>query len=690
MGLRKPSSRLPIPSFLAGYLLSSGVSPLNAATALSPRPAPIPRHDYLPQLDAVRGIACLMVLVAHLKAVRGLQWLDDRLGTIGVGLFFAMSGFLITRILIGDKQSGRGLNAFYNRRAARIFPIYFLMLFVLWLIWPGKELGWAATFTFNLHYLTGVREYFHVDAGPSPIPPVAHFWSLCVEEHFYWFWPALVWLLPTRWYRWLPLLCIAATPLTTYLLSCDLEARSFQTASIEGLISRMTPTQLVALSFGAILAVYERQLFTRSFRLCRVRISLLLLVGLLSLLLGFGGWSMVTSWVSQGTPRLICEPTLLHLGCGGMLALGMCCPWLKWARGLTAVGRISYGLYLFHLPIYAALGLAQSGTGLPRWRGAAAIIATFVLGAVTFHLIEAPILAWVRRTPQRLCVRFGRHSLSIGSALTLGFAITVAWQMVHWVRDHPGVPWEYRYKAVTDDSGIIGFYWMGVYHDLGPTGFRRSTDFPAKTPGVPRVAVVGDSFAFGQCVENDQVLASVAEKLVRERGIALEVLNLGKCGSQAEDVLQTIRGTALPLECQVIVYAACVDDFLPSGEPAAGHTMAEFRTDHAYARRFCDTIRSMQASCRANGAILRVIPFTQDTNDDETIATVRLIQALCKEEGVALIDIESYLSENAHRHFKFNRFDTHPNAECHRLYGAMIALELLSIHARGGLASPTR
>src|SRR5262249_5652928 len=201
---------------------------------------------------------------------------------------------------------------------------------------------------------------------------------------------------------------------------------------------------------------------------------------------------------------------------------------------------------------------------------------------------------------------------------------------------------------------------------------------------------VGDSFAFGQCVENDQVLASIAEKLVRERGIALEVLNLAKCGSQAEDVLQTIRDTALPLECQVIVYAACVDDFLPSGEPAAGHTLEEYRTDPIYARRFRDAIRAMQASCRASGAILRIIPFTQDTNDDETIATVRLIQALCKEEGVALIDIESYLRENAHRHFKFNRFDTHPNAECHRLYGAMIAQELLTIHARGGLASPAR
>src|SRR5947209_6092259 len=92
----------------------------STAPGARPRPPEAPgRRGYLPQLDAVRGIACLMVLGAHLKAVRGLHWVDDRIGTAGVGLFFAMSGFLITRILIADKRSGHGLNAFYNRRAAR-------------------------------------------------------------------------------------------------------------------------------------------------------------------------------------------------------------------------------------------------------------------------------------------------------------------------------------------------------------------------------------------------------------------------------------------------------------------------------------------------------------------------------------------------------------------------------------------
>src|SRR5262245_22154898 len=268
----------------------TSVEPFGPAAALCCQPEAMPgRQSYLPHLDAVRGIACLMVLVAHLKALPGLHWLDDKVGTAGVGLFFAMSGFLITRILISDKAAGRGLNAFYNRRAARIFPVYFLVLFVLWLVWPGRELGWAASFTFNLHYITGTRQYFHVDAGETEIPPVAHFWSLCVEEHYYWFWPALVWLLPARLYRWLPPLCVAATPLATYLLLDMFRARGFQDGSLEGLVWRMTATQLVALSYGALVAIYERPLLARCLRVFRTDVPPLIFVGALSLLFSAGG-----------------------------------------------------------------------------------------------------------------------------------------------------------------------------------------------------------------------------------------------------------------------------------------------------------------------------------------------------------------------------------------------------------------
>src|SRR5689334_12095895 len=113
---------------------------------------------HLPQLDALRGVACLLVLFAHLQAVSILRWMPEILGVAGVGIFFALSGFLITRILVADRAAGRGLSAFYSRRVARIFPIYYLTLAILAVCWPGQELTWAASFTFNFQFLASSRE----------------------------------------------------------------------------------------------------------------------------------------------------------------------------------------------------------------------------------------------------------------------------------------------------------------------------------------------------------------------------------------------------------------------------------------------------------------------------------------------------------------------------------------------------
>ncbi len=638
-------------------------------------------QGYLPQLDAVRGLACLMVLVAHMKAVRGLHWLDDRIGTAGVGLFFALSGFLITRILIADKSSGRGLNAFYNRRAARIFPIYFLMLLVLWFVWPGKEIGWASTFTFNLHYLTGVREYFHIDAGTESIPPVAHVWSLCVEEHYYWLWPALVWLLPARIYRWLPLLCIAATPAVTYFVLCQLRARGFQQDTIEGLISRLTLTQVVAVSFGSCVAIFERSL-ARPVRLSHVVSSRLLILGVSSLLISVASWLAISAWVTKATDRMLWEPTLLHLGCGGLLALGLCCPRLGRIRALNGIGRISYGLYLFHLPIYAALGLAQSVTAVPHWRGAAALLATFAFAAASFRLIEAPILAWIRRKQNDIVPRVNRMPLSVGSIITLFLATVLVYQAVVWFRNHPEIPKELRFANL----GPSGFMVMGVFHELDSEGFRRNTPFPPKKAAVPRVATVGDSYTYGQCVENDKVLASVAERLLRARGIEVEVLNLGKRGTQAEDMVRTIEKTALPILSNAIIYCASVDDFKASGNHDP-YPLKGILTDPVFTERFREAIRAMHGACKAKGVIFQVMPFTQYPDDSENISLVRLIQTLCKEENVPLIDIELYLRDNNHRNFAFNKLDSHPNAECHGLHAEILVKELMRLHESGELRS---
>lgn len=669
-------------SFMASSLLVAdaglfrdGGAPASAGAPF--RPLPRPHPAYLPQLDGVRGLACLMVLVAHLKGMEGLQGIDDRWGTAGVGLFFALSGFLITRILLTDKLGGKGLNAFYNRRAARIFPIYYLMLGVLWWVAPGKEIGWAATFTFNLHHQTGVREYFHIDAGGGPaLPPVAHVWSLCVEEHFYWFWPCLVWWLPRSIVRWLPAAAMAATPGATYLLARELNQRGFQDMALEGLLSRWTPTQWVALNFGALVALNETRLLG-GWRVFGKRLSALGILGMLALGVGIGGTLAVAG--SERRALRCLDSTFFHLGCGGLFALGLAWPGLGKARPLVSLGRISYGLYLFHLPIYAAFGLAEANAAVAWPAGLGAVLATFALAWASFRWLEEPILRWTRTHQDRGTIGWGRCRLSVGSLATLVLGAVCLVQVVQWVRNHPWLPPSMRYGAVP-----AGYRWMGVFHAMDSNGFRRTQPFPVRDSAVPRIAVVGDSYAFGHCVEADQVLAAQAEGCLRRGGIAAEVLNMGICGSQAENVVGTIRDHALPMGAQVVVYAATVDDFVPGGQGSTGYTLKMFLEDPSFARRFRTAVRAMRDSCKEAGAVFRVLPFTQSPDDAENLAVVRRIQDLCRQEGVPLIDIEAYLQANAGRNFRFHPADSHPNAACHRLYGEMLARDL------GGLLSGSR
>jgi peptidoglycan/LPS O-acetylase OafA/YrhL len=652
--------------------------------------------QHLPQLDAMRGIACLLVLVAHLQAVSGLGWLPDKMGTIGVGVFFALSGFLITRILIADKQRRRGLNAFYNRRAARIFPIYFLTLAVLAVGWRGKELGWAADFTFNLQYLTGVREYFHIDAGTGTMPPVAHVWSLCVEEHFYWLWPAIVCLVPGRYCRWLPALWIIATPALTSLVVEQLAARGLQPASIEGLVSRLTPTQLVAISLGALAAFHERRL-VQSMRCFGKIVRPLPILGVLLLIVSIAGWQYVRFVADADRMRLLWRPALLHVACGGLFALGLGFAPPGRLASLNGIGRISYGLYLYHLPIYALFGLARSHRAVSPWMGLAALLATFVVAIVSYRFLEAPILAWMARHHTGLTIRRGRFALSLGSAVTLILAGAFAVDAAIWFRNHPAMPAEWRYvsyiaNGVTQpiddlpisvrqqiDGATHAYRWMGAVHAVNAEWFRRTKPIPPKTVGVPRVAIVGDSYAWGACVDADEVLAPVAEQILATRGVSTEVLNLAKPGGQVEDVLKLIRESVLPLDPDVVIYAATVDDFTPSGEVSGRYRQEQYRTEPAFAERFRRSIREMREACCREGAVFRLIPVTQSLDEPETIATVRFMQGLCRAEGIPMIDIEAYLRDYAGRHFRTSRWDGHPNAQCHRLYAEMVAGELMRI-----------
>jgi peptidoglycan/LPS O-acetylase OafA/YrhL len=169
-----------------------------------------------PRLDGVRGIAILLVLVYHLTLYGGMApngpFLDRLWRTwtlplgLGVDLFFVLSGFLITGILLDTKDGPDYFRNFYARRFLRIFPLYYATLAATFLLIPAVRLD-------AVWYWTYLINYRFADVGWPRVAYLGHFWTLAVEEQFYLVWPALVFFVPRRV---LPWLCVAAVTYSIY------------------------------------------------------------------------------------------------------------------------------------------------------------------------------------------------------------------------------------------------------------------------------------------------------------------------------------------------------------------------------------------------------------------------------------------------------------------------------------------
>jgi peptidoglycan/LPS O-acetylase OafA/YrhL len=174
---------------------------------------------HIPIIDGMRAYAVLMVCQLHFFLIdeSSLYKFNKFIGVIlfkfsdfghrGVDFFFIVSGFLITGILLDSKNSDKYFSAFYGRRFLRIFPLYYFVLGVSFLIVPHlikvdsaanaviKNQAWLWTYTSNFSRVVGFKAW---DSGLT-FPWFGHFWTLCVEEHFYIFWPLLVYYAGRKW-----------------------------------------------------------------------------------------------------------------------------------------------------------------------------------------------------------------------------------------------------------------------------------------------------------------------------------------------------------------------------------------------------------------------------------------------------------------------------------------------------------
>lgn len=371
-----------------------------------------PHAGVIPALDGLRGIAIILVMLHHFTYYRPTAGLDALISSLlifgwaGVDLFFVLSGFLITGILLDTRGSERYFTTFYARRTLRIFPLYYLVLVLALIVLPRFPVLHEAVVALDdlppqwpyWVYLTNFsiaeRGWAHgwVDVG----------WSLAIEEHFYLVWPLVIWLCPPRLVAVLCAVIILAGP----------AARVFARASmVEPLsIYLLTWFRLDGLATGALLALAQRRGLLPSLDRWVPVVVIAGVAGLIGCTIMGGHTWYWNRWMQQYGYSLIA------ITGGAMLVSAVNRPadslWPRMlsAGWLRAFGKYSYGLYLIHPAVmlvvrdYVFNPEEDETPAIGTWIGqllfyVAAAAPTFALAWLSWRWFEAPILRLKARFP---------------------------------------------------------------------------------------------------------------------------------------------------------------------------------------------------------------------------------------------------------------------------------------------------
>ena len=333
-------------------------------------------QNYMPRLDGLRAVAVGVVLVTHF-------WSALLPGEIGVRIFFVLSGYLITRILLGYRKTslsvGKAAAHFYWRRFLRLTPaLYMAIACAAAFGIANMRKDWWAHALYLTNFLTAYRGGW----GPA-----THLWTLAVEEQFYILWFFIVVALPKRW-------------LVPIILASILIAPFFRTWSVSighRFLSTLLPGAFDFLAAGALLAYAEVENLWLTIRRTAasplVTIAAFLVLALSSMIRQIYEWRIISS----SATIILTASVILSVS---MVEKNKLLDWLAWTP-IRYCGRISYGIYVYHffVPMLILLVFPNFGTILMVSRGGGIVrfaflsVVTLLIAHFSWILVERPLLS---------------------------------------------------------------------------------------------------------------------------------------------------------------------------------------------------------------------------------------------------------------------------------------------------------
>ena len=347
----------------------------------------------LASLDGVRGLAIISVIAFHamrlhgkvegfLRVWRGIQ----ESSWAGVDLFFVLSGFLITGVLLDSCQDKGYFRNFYARRALRIMPLYYAVLTLVLVIIPalaGSRLpALYSRLTENQFWLWIHLQNYLQSKGPHQLPGLGHFWSLAVEEQFYWFWPIIVYFTSRRSLLRLCLaICLAEPVLRIALLHFGFS---------EWAVRELTFARMDTLLYGAIVALLLREPTWLTARRSWAPVSIAVSTAALAWIAFHKGFipyeAPETVVVGYSALGILCA-AFVYACASNRTWIGslMSTPLLRW------FGRYSYAIYVFHPPLL----LVYEATIAPHVRFGRAVSAAVCFLSVTAVSAGMAWISWI-------------------------------------------------------------------------------------------------------------------------------------------------------------------------------------------------------------------------------------------------------------------------------------------------------